>query len=100
MDLLFDEIEKNLVKIGIPINKYNYKISNQTKKFGSCQKIGDIYEIKISKYITDQNVLKRTIAHELIHTCDNCRLHEGKWFEYASLADIHYDYGITKTGIA
>lgn len=86
-DLLFKQVKKELKGV-IP---YSDSISNKVKIvkaksfLGQCKRLGLIdcakngfqFEIKLSKYLLecDKQLIKNTIAHELIHTCKGCFNH-------------------------
>lgn len=54
------------------------------------------YQIKISKFVfkEDRNLLKNTLAHELLHTCENCMNHGNQWKYFAAKMNKNYDYDI------
>lgn len=86
-DLLLKQVKKELKGI-IP---YSDSISSKVKIvkaksfLGQCKRLGLVdyakkgfqFEIKLSKYLLecDKQLIKNTIAHELIHTCKGCFNH-------------------------
>ena len=86
-DLLLKQVKKELKGL-IP---YSDSISKKVKIvkaksfLGQCKRLGIIdcakngyqFEIKLSKYLLecDKQLIKDTIAHELIHTCNGCFNH-------------------------
>lgn len=68
---------------------------------GLCRKTSSGYEIEISKFIlSDKEILKNTVYHELLHTVKSCMNHGKKWQELASQVNRHYNIDISRTGIA
>lgn len=103
-DRLLEEVREELTDIGIPISEKIAPIEINTtakKRLGQCaynRAFGE-YEINIGEFILDhsEEVAKRTIAHELLHTCEGCMNHGEKFKAYADLANTVYNYGITIT---
>ena len=62
----------------------------------SCYK--GVFDIQISNLFKKAGIdmldLKATVMHELLHTCAGCGNHDGKWREYAALAESAYHYEI------
>ncbi len=62
------------------------KFEKSTREFGSCQRIyvgNDRYEFKVSintYALQNEECVRNTLAHELVHTCDGCFNH-GKQFK-------------------
>lgn len=85
----------NELKNIIPINKdrfFNYvKIGHAKTSLGQCKKhaILPYYTIILSKYLLncDLQLIKNTIAHELIHTCEGCFNHGALFKAYASMVN-------------
>lgn len=100
MELLdiFNECKKELLDINIPLAT-NIKISlaDYSAYFGKCFKIENGYEIKLSRLLfnsKNEKLIKKTIAHELIHTCPSAYGHSEEWFKFVKKADSVYNYGI------
>lgn len=75
--------------------------SRATKRMGLCRKISSGYEIEISKFIlSDKEILKDTVYHELLHTIKNCMNHGKKWQSLASQVNRHYNIDLSRTGAA
>ena len=97
------ELNNNLKAIGIETGKIsNVSINSRAlKRMGLCRKTSSGYEIEISKFIlSDKEILKNTVYHELLHTVKSCINHGKKWQELASQVNRHYNIDISRTGIA
>lgn len=75
----------------VPLHKDGYK--------GHCIVTDDGgFRIEIWKEMLKDSVrltvLKRLICHELIHSCDGCMNHMGKFRRFARKVDKHYDYNL------
>ena len=104
--------EKQYGKIEISISKRN------NKRYGCCKqeepdknyriitKMGrrkvvkyerfNKHHIEISKWVMEleNNVIKNTIMHELIHCMPYCNNHGTEFKKYANMINIHYNYGM------
>ena len=84
---LTDECLADLRKLGIEPGKISrvYVDSRATRRWGVCKtkKGSGIFEIGISKFLlgddVDEQQVKNTIIHELLHTVDGCQDHTGRW---------------------
>lgn len=79
----------------MPDIKTSYKVNGKVyyKKF-------NMHHIEISKWVMDLNddKIKNTIIHELIHCLPNCNNH-GKWFkQYAKIINNVLGYNIGRVG--
>lgn len=104
--------ESNIGKIDISFSK------RKTKRYGYCKqenpdktsaykikrriyfKKFNTHHIEISKWLMDLNdeIIKNTIIHELIHCLPECNNH-GKYFKkYAKLINDKLGYNITRVG--
>lgn len=104
--------ESNIGKIDISFSK------RKTKRYGCCKqenpdktsaykikrrvyfKKFNTHHIEISKWLMDLNdeIIKNTIIHELIHCLPECNNH-GKYFKkYAKLINDKLGYNITRVG--
>ena len=77
---LFQQMTKRFQDAGIPIPSdkinRNLRLSRATAKMGSCKKQNDRYTISLSVYILeDEESVRNTLAHELVHTCEGCMNH-------------------------
>ena len=108
--------EKQYGKIDISISKRN------NKRYGSCKqeepdsvyrivtKIGrrknvkyerfNKHHIEISKWVLEleENIIKNTIMHELIHCIPFCNNHGTEFKKYANLINSYYGYNISRVG--
>ena len=72
-------------------------------RWGLCKKFPDgTYEIEIAKALLQDNVedtaVKNTIIHELLHTCQGCCKHTGRWKQYADRVNRYLpQYNIKRT---
>ena len=81
-----DEKYKTVTKKGF---KYIIKFNNYKK-----------YAIEISRWVLDLNedIIKNTIIHELIHCLPYCNNHGKRFKEYANLLNSKLWYSISRTG--
>jgi len=99
-----EECIMELKAIGIPIR--DDKISSispvplgSNDHIGYCRVTPDggfqigIWEEMLASNI-QLNILKGLICHELLHTCDGCMNHKGKFHRFSRKIDKHYDYGM------
>ena len=122
---LYKECIDELVSIGIPIDdektigKIDIKISpRKTKRYGCCKqenpdktssymvkrrvyyKKYNNHHIEISKWLMDLNddIIKNTIIHELIHCMPDCNNHGAMFKMYSNLINNRLGYNITRLG--
>ena len=84
---LTDECLADLRKHGIEPGKISrvYVDGRATRRWGVCKtkKGSGIFEIGISKFLlgddVDEQQVKNTIIHDLLHTVDGCQDHTGRW---------------------
>lgn len=111
INLNLDDIEK-YGKIDIKISKRN------AKRYGCCKqeepdktsiyiqngkihyKKFNSHHIEISKWLLELNdeIIKNTIIHELIHCLPNCNNHGKEFKYYAKLVKENLGYNITRLG--
>lgn len=108
--------EKQYGKIDISIAKRN------NKRYGCCKqeepdrnyrivsKVGrrkvikyekyNIHHIEISKWVMelDEDIIKNTIMHELIHCMPYCNNHGKEFKKYAKLINQDYRYDVSRVG--
>ncbi len=90
---------------GITIGKnISWSINKRSRsRWGMCKKnVDGTYEIQISEILLkddriSEKACKETIIHEILHTCDGCMKHTGKWKFYANLMNREYGYNIKRT---
>lgn len=58
------------------------------------------HRIEISRWVLelDDNIIKNTIMHELIHCMPYCNNHGTEFKRYANLINSKYDYNISRVG--
>lgn len=70
-------------------------------RLGQCKRKGDSYIVEIASSLLDEqtpeSLLIETLMHEILHTCDGCMKHTGKWKQYADKVNAAYGYNITRT---
>lgn len=73
--------------------------SRATTRFGCCKKKGEHYIIEVTDRLLDapESSCRRTLAHEILHTCWGCRNHGARWKEYAKRMNEGFGYFITRT---
>lgn len=105
LDRLIKEVKFDMEVVGVPFNEecpieLNNKLS---RALGRCKYKRDwngymyAYVIEINEMYfksAEENELKSTICHELIHSCDKCVNtqchHKGLWKIYASRMEVNY----------
>ena len=126
LERLYKECREELYNIGISIETLGdiqIKISKRAKKrYGCCKqeepdkkyktvtKIGrrkviryekfNKHNIEISKWVLEleENIIKNTIMHELIHCMPYCNNHGTEFKKYAKLINTNYEYDISRVG--
>ena len=91
---ILEELIRAYKVIGIPVpdRKIARKIiySRSTTKLGSCKldkKTGE-YQISLSVYaLKDPEEIRKTLAHELIHTLPGCMNHQAAFHRYAAIVE-------------
>lgn len=102
--IIAEQEKYNLIEIGITdvkFNNYTFELSNRlTSTLGQCRKTGtNDYTITLnSKFAEaeDLNIVRQTIMHELIHSCNDCMSHTGRWKQIADLVNSVYGYNISR----
>ena len=58
------------------------------------------HNIEISKWVMEleDNIIKNTIMHELIHCIPYCNNHGNEFKKYANIINITYNYNISRVG--
>lgn len=102
IDKILEEVisEAQELKIPVPanINKQVYINPRPKRRFGCCSMKGLNFNIEISEFLlkADEHKVRTVIAHEVLHTCKNCRDHGSLWKEYASRMKDAYGYDIKR----
>ena len=96
-------VELKSIKIDVQKNRnIEIKINTRSKKrYGCCKKLSkDNYVIEISEWVMDLNedIIKNTIIHELIHCMPRCNNHGEYFKKYASIINEKLGYNISRTG--
>lgn len=75
------------------------KLNRSTRSYGRCHKVGNAFEIALSKYFLDNppEDLKNTLVHEVLHTVTGCFNHGSKWKSLAAKMNRIYGYNIQRT---
>lgn len=78
--------------------------SRTKNRWGQCRRILNRstgkteYEIEIGEWMTDEkfpeSLIRNTIAHEILHSCDGCMNHGAKWHRFATIMNQKYGYDI------
>ena len=95
--------ELNLININMEKNRViDIKINTRSKKrYGCCKKISkDKFQIEVSEWVMDLNedIIKNTIMHELIHCLPRCNNHGEYFKKYAELINEKLGYNISRIG--
>lgn len=99
---LYEECTEELKSIGIVSNPIQSVTINRRakKRFGQAIREGGNYRIEISEIVLRDEVpadkAKEVIIHEILHCCDNCMTHKGKWKAYANKVNARLGYNITR----
>lgn len=100
------EIIKECDAVGIvPGNIVEVKLNSRAKsRWGLCRgKLNPMsgkteYTIEIGEWMADDKypdeLIRNTIAHEVLHSCDGCMNHGAKWHRYAEIMNSRYGYKI------
>ena len=95
--------ELKIINIDSPKKRtIDIKINTRSKKrYGCCKKISkDKFQIEISEWVMDLNedIIKNTIMHELIHCLPRCNNHGEYFKKYAELINEKLGYNISRIG--
>ena len=90
-------------KIGIHTgNITKVTINNRVKsRLGQCYLLSSgNYEIEISGFFLNENIsekiIRNTVMHEVLHTCDGCMNHGNRWKSYAEKVNNKYGYNVSR----
>ena len=104
-DELLAEVIAEARKLKIPVSDMilpRVKINSRAvSRFGCCTRRPDgRYEIELSARLLEasEHMQRRTLAHEVLHTCYGCRRHGQRWKLYAERMNAAYGYSISRTG--
>jgi len=98
---LINESESELTSLNIPFCKHiHWGTMHKKSVWGTCKQIGPkTYEIKINEALfetNNDNNIKTTIIHELLHSCKNCHGHTGQWKVYANKVNKYLGYNVKR----
>lgn len=96
---LVHEVEKELNTIMPITQSIRYKLFKAKKTYGTAARDlpSNGWLVRINEYMTDENEIKNTIIHEILHTFPNCQCHTGEWKRRAIIVKKHLGYDITRT---
>ena len=102
LDGLMARLRRELISIGIPVsNRLEPEVRINTRarrRPGCCYYQSGRYWIEVSQAVLeDEDLLKQTLVHELLHTCPKCRDHGPKWKAYAQTVNEKLGYRIERT---
>lgn len=88
---LVGESQRDLASVNIRTsNVRNWSVNTRAKaRWGYCVKVSKgLFDIQIAAALlqddVDDQAVKDTIVHELLHTIPGCFKHTGKWKQYAN----------------
>lgn len=102
LDSIFREMRAALAGLGIPISgSIDPRVrvnSRARRRLGCCYYQNGGYAVEVSASLLDQpELLRQTLAHELLHTCRGCRDHGERWKAYAQRVNEALNYSIQRT---
>lgn len=102
LNALFAALAGELQALGIPLSKHidpHLVINTRAqRRLGCCVHREGRYTIQVSQSILDDpQLLRTTLAHELLHTCPGCLDHGATWKTYAKTAGEALGLSITRT---
>ncbi len=86
--------------IPVPVTKIDrtLKLSRSSTRLGTCRKEKGIYRISISEYILeDEETVRNTLAHELVHTCRGCMNHGVTFQRIGQLVEKTFGIEVNRT---
>lgn len=95
--------ELNSININVKENRViDIKINTRSKKrYGCCKKLSkNRFQIEVSEWVMDLNedIIKNTIIHELIHCMPRCSNHGEVFKNYAKIVNEKLGYNISRVG--
>ncbi len=89
---IFESLMNDFLDAGIPLNPkvidpiLHY--SSAVTRLGSCQKMNGIYHISLSRNaMKDEEQVRNTLAHELVHTLPRCMNHGKTFHKYGTMVE-------------
>ena len=97
-----DELDSIGIEYG---NIIDFTVNTRAKnRWGQCKAVPGGYRINISAVLlderNDEQGLKNTIIHELLHSCKGCMNHGENWKRLAAKVYREYGYNIKRTSSA
>lgn len=93
--------EAQELKLPVPDNICREVIINPRpkKRYGCCRKKDGKFQIEISQFVLqcEPDKIRGVLAHEVLHTCEDCYNHGNKWKLYAKMMNERYGYDIKRT---
>lgn len=86
LESIYNQVNADFLSLGIRTGNvtklsWNGRFKNVN---GRCKRRGDEYQIEISKMFLDRpDEVRKTMAHEILHTVDGCFNHGDKFHELA-----------------
>lgn len=98
---LLQEMEETLKNLRIPISgkiapklQVNFRAK---RRLGCCVLKSGVYSIEVSASLLGRpELLRQTIAHELLHTCKGCGNHGTLWKAYAARVNEALGYSVQR----
>lgn len=102
LDALLRKLAEELKGMGIPVSaeiEPQVKVNTRAKRrLGCCIRRDGTYTIEVSSSILDEEeLLRQTLVHELLHTCYGCGNHGARWKAYAKRAGEAMGLSIERT---
>lgn len=99
---LTNQCRRELDALNVPYRRVSVlEISHTTGTYGDCRRLYDnSYRIRVNEALlksASDIIVKDTIIHELLHTCEGCMNHGKTWQAYANLVnDAYPQYSISR----
>lgn len=102
LDAMLLEQEKALLSLGIPISREivpQVEVNTRAqRRLGCCVRKDGVFTIQVSAFVLeDQELVRTTLVHELLHTCYGCLNHGKRWKAYAAKAGEALGLDIQRT---
>lgn len=102
LDAMLLEQEKALLSLGIPISREivpQVEVNTRAqRRLGCCVRKDGVFTIQVSVFVLeDQELVRTTLVHELLHTCYGCLNHGKRWKAYAAKAGEALGLDIQRT---
>ncbi len=101
LDALLAEMEQALRDLGLPLSRKIcpcVQVNTRARRRLGCSICRDgAYYIEVSASLLDRpELLRQTLAHELLHTCPGCRNHGERWKAYAAQVNQALGFSIQR----